>query len=34
MKREEVFDRLNEIFRRNFDDDDINLTDETSAVDI
>ena len=34
MTREAVFDRLNTIFRDNFDDDEISLTDETSAEDI
>lgn len=34
MKREEVFEKLNEIFRNNFDDESINLTDLTSAEDI
>ena len=34
MSREEVFETLNEIFRNNFDDDSINLTDETSSADI
>ena len=34
MTREAVFDRLNTIFRDNFDDDEICLTDETSAEDI
>jgi len=34
MTREEVFDKLNEIFRRNFDDDEIELNDETSSEDI
>lgn len=34
MSREEVFEKLNEIFRNNFDDDSINLTDETSSADI
>lgn len=34
MTREEVFEALNEIFRNNFDDDDITLADETSSEDI
>ena len=34
MSREEVFEKLNEIFRNNFDDESISLTDETSASDI
>ena len=34
MTREAVFEKLNRIFRDNFDDDDISLTDETSAEDI
>ena len=34
MTREAVFEKLNTIFRDNFDDDEIILTDETSAEDI
>ena len=34
MTREAVFKKLNEIFRNNFDDDDIELMDETSSADI
>ena len=34
MTREAVFEKLNTIFRSNFDDDGINLTDGTSAEDI
>ena len=34
MSREEVFEKLNTIFRNNFDDDDITLSDETSSEDI
>lgn len=34
MTREEVFEKLEDIFRNNFDDDDIKLTDETSSTDI
>ena len=34
MTREAVFEKLNRIFRDNFDDDEICLTDETSAEDI
>ena len=34
MTREEVFEKLNTIFRRNFDDENITLSNETSANDI
>lgn len=34
MKREEIFEKLNEIFREVFEDDDIVVTDATSAADI
>ena len=34
MTREEVFEKLNTVFRDNFDDDGINLTDSTSLADI
>ena len=34
MKREEIFEKLNEIFRNNFDDDEIELKNETSSADI
>ena len=34
MTREEVFEQLTEIFRDVFDDEDIELTDETTADDI
>lgn len=34
MTREDVFDRLNEIFRDFFDDETIMLTEETTADDI
>ena len=34
MKREEVFEKLNLIFRDNFDDEEICLTEETSSADI
>ncbi|MCM1264432.1 MAG: acyl carrier protein [Butyrivibrio sp.] len=34
MEREEVFSKLTDIFRDNFDDDTIELSDETSADDI
>ena len=34
MTREEVFEKLNTVFRDNFDDDGINLTDSTSSEDI
>ena len=34
MTREDVFEKLNGIFRENFDDDDIELKDDTSSADI
>ncbi len=34
MNREEVFDRLNEVFRDVFDDDSITVTETTTADDI
>ena len=34
MTREEVFERLNEVFREFFDDEDICVTEETTADDI
>lgn len=34
MSREEIFTELNDIFRNNFDDAGITLTDETSSKDI
>ena len=34
MTREEVFEKLNELFRDVFDDEDIVVTDETTAADI
>ena len=34
MTREAVFEKLNEIFRNNFDDDGIVLHEETSSADI
>lgn len=34
MGREEIFESLNEVFRKYFDDDDITVTDETTAADI
>lgn len=34
MKREEVFERLNEVFRDIFDDDSIVVTEETTSNDI
>lgn len=34
MTREEVFAKLNEVFRDVFDDEDIVVTDETTAADI
>lgn len=34
MSREEIFERLNEVFIDVFDDDDIELTEETTSDDI
>ena len=34
MKREEIFEKLNEVFRDVFDDEDITVTDSTTAADI
>lgn len=34
MTREEVFDKLNEVFRDVFEDDDITVNDDTTADDI
>lgn len=34
MTREEVFEKINEVFRDVFEDDDITVTDETTANDI
>lgn len=34
MSREEVFEKLNEVFRDVFDDDEITVTDTTTADDI
>ena len=34
MKREEIFEKLNEIFADVFEDDSITVTDSTSATDI
>ncbi|HOO28472.1 MAG TPA: acyl carrier protein, partial [Lachnospiraceae bacterium] len=34
MSREEIFERLNYVFRDVFDDDSIAVTDETTAADI
>ena len=34
MSREEVFDKLNEVFRDVFDDEDITVNDSTTADDI
>lgn len=34
MSREEVFEKLNGIFRNNFDNESITLTDDTSSADI
>jgi len=34
MTREDVYGKLNTIFRNNFDDEDITLADETSSADI
>ena len=34
MTREEVFEKLNTVFRDNFDDDDLVIVDETNSSDI
>ena len=34
MDREEIYKRLNEVFREDFDRDDISLNDETTAADV
>ncbi|MED9969849.1 MAG: acyl carrier protein [Ruminococcus sp.] len=34
MDREEIYERLNEVFRDVFGDDDITVSDETTAADI
>lgn len=34
MSREEIFERLNEVFRDIFDDEEITVDDETTAADI
>lgn len=34
MEREEIFDRLNVVFRDYFDDEDITVTEATTAADI
>lgn len=34
MTREEVYERLNEVFREVFDDDEITVDDETTAADV
>lgn len=34
MGREEIFERLNDVFREYFDDDSITVTDDTTAADI
>lgn len=34
MSREEVYEKLNEVFRDVFDDEDIEVNDETTAADI
>lgn len=34
MTREEVYERLNEVFRDVFDDEDITVEDETTAADV
>ena len=34
MTREEVFEKINEVFRDVFEDDDITVNDETTAADI
>lgn len=34
MDREQIYERLNEVFREVFDDDTISLEDETTAADV
>lgn len=34
MSREEIFEKLNEVFRDVFDDEDIELTEDTTAADV
>lgn len=34
MNRNEIFEKLNNVFRDVFDDDNINLTDQTNSADI
>ncbi|MCR4922618.1 MAG: acyl carrier protein [Lachnospiraceae bacterium] len=34
MKREEIYERLNEVFRDVFDDESITVADETTAADV
>ncbi len=34
MTREEIFNKMNEVFREVFDDEDITVTDETTSDDI
>ncbi|MDO4483899.1 MAG: acyl carrier protein [Clostridia bacterium] len=34
MTREEIFERLNDVFRDVFDDDDLTVTDATTAQDV
>lgn len=34
MEREEIYERLNEVFQDVFDDDELEVTDETTAADV
>lgn len=34
MEREEIYERLNEVFRDVFDDDELKVSDETTAADV
>lgn len=34
MSREEIYERLNEVFRDVFDDEEINVDDDTTAADV
>ena len=34
MKREEIFERLNDVFRDVFDDEELIVTDQTTAADV
>jgi acyl carrier protein len=34
MTRKEIYERLNEVFRETFDDEDIAVNDETTAADV